>query len=198
MHIPPKWQPLIDVFMERNSKINLSAIRNEEEIYTKHILDALELLKIEGIDALLQSWGTHKRLQAADIGTWGWFPLLPLAMTFSDISRTWIDARKKKIDAINDIIRQLKLSNNCKAIHARVEEHKNKYDIITARAMAYSKKILPWIDTILTPWGVTILYKLFTPEEHKIIKKYWRTILEAHRYNDEEIQKCIYILKKPK
>jgi 16S rRNA G527 N7-methylase RsmG len=39
-------QKLIDVFMDYNSKINLSAIRDADDIFTKHILDSLELTKI--------------------------------------------------------------------------------------------------------------------------------------------------------
>lgn len=39
------WTPLINVFTERNSKINLSAIRTENAVYQKHILDALEINK---------------------------------------------------------------------------------------------------------------------------------------------------------
>lgn len=45
-HIPSARQPLIHTFIERNSQINLSAIREAEDIYVKHILDSLELTKI--------------------------------------------------------------------------------------------------------------------------------------------------------
>jgi 16S rRNA G527 N7-methylase RsmG len=38
-----QWQALIDIFIERNSQLNLSAIREVDGIYTKHILDSLEL-----------------------------------------------------------------------------------------------------------------------------------------------------------
>jgi len=44
--IPPQRDRLIELFMERNEKINLSAIRTPIDIYNKHILDSLELNKI--------------------------------------------------------------------------------------------------------------------------------------------------------
>jgi 16S rRNA G527 N7-methylase RsmG len=41
-----KWGELIEVFLAKNSQINLSAIRDADGVYVKHILDSLELLKI--------------------------------------------------------------------------------------------------------------------------------------------------------
>jgi 16S rRNA G527 N7-methylase RsmG len=40
-----KRKQLIEIFLEKNSQINLSAIRDEEGVYFKHILDALEVSK---------------------------------------------------------------------------------------------------------------------------------------------------------
>jgi len=41
-----KWESLIEVFLAKNSQINLSAIRDAEGVYIKHVLDSLELMKI--------------------------------------------------------------------------------------------------------------------------------------------------------
>jgi 16S rRNA G527 N7-methylase RsmG len=46
IQIPKQWLPLVETFIHRNSQINLSAIREAEDIYIKHILDSLELSKI--------------------------------------------------------------------------------------------------------------------------------------------------------
>lgn len=44
--IDPLRQPLIDLFLDYNTRINLSAIRDQEGVYYKHIMDALEVVKI--------------------------------------------------------------------------------------------------------------------------------------------------------
>lgn len=44
--IPPERQKLVDIFITMNSQLNLSAIRDAEGVYVKHILDSLELTKI--------------------------------------------------------------------------------------------------------------------------------------------------------
>lgn len=40
------WQQLINVFLAKNSELNLSAIRDPEGVYTKHIVDSLEAIKV--------------------------------------------------------------------------------------------------------------------------------------------------------
>lgn len=194
--IPKQRLKLIDVFVERNSKINLSAIRAPEEIYQKHILDALELTKLDR-QSSLPVISAEAEIQACDLGTWWWFPLLPLAFTYPDIQRTGLDARRKKIDVINDICSSVWLKN-CSALHGRGEEHITKYDIVTARAVAYADTLLPRVDQILRPWWVAIFYKLYTPEEDKIIKKHKRELLLDHRYTlpDDEVERVLYVLKK--
>ena len=115
-----KWGELIDVFLEKNSQINLSAIRDAEGVYVKHVLDSLELLKI---------FSFSSGQVVCDLGTgWG-FPLLPLAIESPDVRFVGMDARKKKIDAIAAIVASLKLQaasddflENVDLVWSRVEE----------------------------------------------------------------------------
>lgn len=95
-------QPMIGCFLDRNSKINLSAIRDADGIREKHILDSLELTELIDLEA-----GLH----ALDLGTGGGFPLLPLATVYPDVQRTGIDARRKKVDVVNSMIASLGLTN---------------------------------------------------------------------------------------
>lgn len=86
---------MIDLFLDRNSKINLSAIRDADGVWEKHILDSLELTTRIDVD---------DGLQALDLGTGGGFPLLPLATVYPNVQWTGIDARKKKVEAVNQMI----------------------------------------------------------------------------------------------
>jgi len=94
--------PFIDLFLQINSQINLSAIRDAEGVYTKHILDSLELTKVLNLS-------DYKTL--CDVGTGGGFPLLALSRYNQEhhcgLKLTGIDARRKKIDAINSMIQTL-------------------------------------------------------------------------------------------
>lgn len=175
-----------------NSKINLSAIRDPEGIQIKHIQDSLEINKV----VELKPGST-----LCDVGTWGWFPLLPIAMTNHGVTCTGIDATRKKIDAINEMIKELDIPN-AHAVWSRAEDHKEVYDYVTARAVGYIDKLLPQIHHLTKHWGYLILYKQYTMEESEDIKNFSKDygfrIKKIHKYTlfAWDIPRIIYVLKK--
>jgi 16S rRNA (guanine527-N7)-methyltransferase len=183
---------LIDQFIAINSHTNLSAIRDPEGIQVKHIQDSLEIN-----NALVLKPG----LTLCDVGTGGWFPLLPIAISNPKIQCTGIDSTRKKVDAVNEIITNIKIPN-AKALRIRAEEHKEEYDYVTARAVSYIDKLLPQVHHLVKKWGRLILYKQYSPEESQDIihfgKKYRLVVQKKHKYQlfDWDIPRIIYVLKK--
>lgn len=183
---------LIKIFSEKNSQINLSAIRDKDWILVKHIYDSIELNKFLKI---------KNGKTVCDIWTGWWFPLLPLAITNPNIQFIWIDARRKKVDAVNDMIKNLWLNNvECKWI--RIEDFKEKFDFVTARAVAYIDKLIPWSYDLLKKLGHFVIYKQYEQSEYEslknICKKYKLDIKEKHKYFlfDGDIERVIYVIKK--
>ena len=140
-----------------------------------------------------------------DVGTWWWFPLLSLSFYNKD-NDCWlklygIDARRKKIDAIQHMIEVLNLPHT-EVIWTRAEEHKVQYDIVTARAVAYADQIVPWCASLCKKWWIVCLYKEFKIEEKNEIitqcKKHNLKIMKEHSYQlfDGDIQRVIYCLSK--
>lgn len=187
---------LVQTFLEYNQQLNLSAIRDEEGIKIKHIADAMELTKILDL-------GAYRTL--ADVGTGGGFPLLALSMYNQanqlGLSLTGIDARRKKIDAINAMIQKLGLPDTI-AVRTRVEEHHQTYDVVTARAVAYADVIIPRCVPLCKKWGRICLYKEYKEEEKQTIlkqaKHYNLTLVNEHHYSlyDGDITRVLYILAK--
>ncbi len=155
-----KREKLITIFSKYNAQINLSAIRKPEEILVKHIQDALELEKI---------FQFEKGKTIADLGTGGWFPLLPLAMQHPNNRFTGIDARRKKVDAVNAMIDELWISN-VKARWSRIEEYNDKFDYVMARAVAYIDILREWSQHLLRKGGKLILFKSASIEEKEDIE----------------------------
>ncbi|MCX6823908.1 MAG: 16S rRNA (guanine(527)-N(7))-methyltransferase RsmG [candidate division SR1 bacterium] len=187
-----KRKALIDQFISINSHTNLSAIRDPEGIQVKHIQDSLEINKV-----LVLKPG----LTLCDVGTGGGFPLLPIAINNPELQCTGIDSTRKKIDAINEMITNLKIPN-VKALRTRAEDHKEQYDYVTARAVGYIDKLLPQVHHLIKKGGRLILYKQFTPEESQDIghfgKRYRFVVQKKHKYQlfEGDIQRIIYVLKK--
>jgi 16S rRNA (guanine527-N7)-methyltransferase len=194
-----KWGSLIEVFLAKNSQINLSAIRDAQGVYVKHILDSLELVKI---------FAFQPGQVVCDLGTGGGFPLLPLAIENPQVHFVGMDARKKKIDAIESIVESLSLkvtsSTYLESVHllwTRVEEYRwPKFDVVMARAVAHVEKLIPWMLGIVKKGGTLILYKECKEEEKQMLvtlcQQYKLSIKKEHKYVlfDGDVDRVIYVL----
>ena len=138
-----KFYTYMNLLMEWNEKINLTAITKPEEIILKHFVDCLTISKyIE----------TNSKL--IDVGTGAGFPGIPLKIYRSDLKVTLVDSLNKRLNFLNEVINSLKLEN-IETIHARAEElgrnkgYREKFDIATSRAVAnlstLSEYLLPFI-----------------------------------------------------
>lgn len=184
---------LIQTFLEKNKQINLSAIRDEEWVRVKHIQDSLELEKI--IDR--KEW-----MRIADIWTGWWFPLMPLAISHPECNFVWIDSVRKKTIAVWEILDELGVKN-VEMMRTRIEDIKNQtFDLVTARAVAYSDKLLNRATPLVKKWWKIALMKQANDEEKKILldtaKKKKLVLEKEHNYKlfNEDIERVIYILSK--
>ena len=126
----PKLEQLCRILQEKNAEMNVTAITDDDGIARKHFCDCVFL------SSLLPEEG-----RLADIGCGGGFPCLPVAITRPNISITAIDSTAKKVNYVAECARALGL-DNLSAVSMRAEEgaqtpeYREKYDIVTARAVA--------------------------------------------------------------
>lgn len=116
---------------EQNKKMNLTALTSEEDFLVKHLLDSLLILK---------RWSFNPQGRLIDIGTGAGFPGIPLKIIFPEMDIVLVDATKKKVDFLKDVIVELKL-NKVIPICARAEEiahqesYRQQFDYCVARAV---------------------------------------------------------------
>lgn len=119
-----------NLLIEWNNKINLTRITEEKEVYLKHFYDSITLIKAINL---------NQNLNICDIGTGAGFPGIVLKIVFSNLNITLVDALNKRIEFLKLVINELKLKN-IEAIHDRAENfirnNRNKYDLITCRAVS--------------------------------------------------------------
>lgn len=131
VHVTEEQYSLLEKFMKHvlltNEKFNLTAIKNEEDFLEKMIFDSAILLN----DADLRN------VSILDMGTGAGFPSVVLAI-LSNNEITALDSTKKKIDFIDEFCKANNIKINC--VNARAEDfssnNREKYDFVTARAMA--------------------------------------------------------------
>ena len=123
-----KLESLMEITLSTNEKFNLTAIKEPCDFRELMIYDSLLPLKHFSFD--------DKNI--LDVGTGAGFPGLPLAIS-SRGKFTLLDSTKKKIDHINNVVKELEI-NNVISVNARVEElaheHKEEFDYVIARAVA--------------------------------------------------------------
>jgi 16S rRNA (guanine527-N7)-methyltransferase len=135
-----------------NATYNLTAIREPEDMVTRHLLDALAILPYVQGESL------------ADLGTGPGLPGIPLAIAAPGRQVLLVDSNGKKVRFLREAIRSLKLEG-VRAEQSRVEEVEGQFDCITARAFASLADMLGWGGHLLAPQGIWLAMKGKSPDD---------------------------------
>lgn len=191
-----KFEHFLKIFIEKNSQINLSAIRDEEGIIEKHFIDSIMLNIFVELE-----W------KVADLWTGGGFPLIPLAITNPQVQFTGIDSVGKKLLAVQEFADSLEL-DTVDTMHGRAEElwhnkdFRSQFDFVTSRATAYMPTLLEYVIPLLKVWGIFAAYKLADKQELKDSKKalirLWAKILKVKNYSISGQDRTIILIEKIK
>jgi 16S rRNA (guanine527-N7)-methyltransferase len=155
----------IDILRRWNSRINLTAIRDEEEIVTRHFGESLfaaaHLFPRSG-----DVFGTGNQApRVADIGSGAGFPGIPMKIWAPQIALTLIESNHKKATFLREVVRALTLTN-VDVLNARAEDSTRQFDMVTMRAVERFKSILPVAVKLLRPSGrVALLVSAAQVEE---------------------------------
>lgn len=163
---------------EENQKYNLTNITDESEVYLKHFYDSLTIVKSIKLD----------NQYLCDIGTGAGFPGMVIKIFFPKLHVDLIDATQKKCNFLSMVIEKLKLEN-ISVINARAEEYskenRERYDIITSRAVAPLKHLLEYSIPLLKINGNFIALKSNIDPECQNVENYHNKLF----LKDEEIIK---------
>lgn len=116
-----------------NRRMNLTAITEPPLVETRHFLDSL---------TVALAWrGAEQPENVLDVGSGAGFPGIPLRIAFPDLRLTLLEATRKKAGFLRHVLESLGLLD-VQVIAARAEDaarepaHRERYDLVTARAVA--------------------------------------------------------------
>ena len=126
-----KFLAYLTLLQKWNARTNLTAIRDEEGILSRHFLESILCAhKLpQGIVSLL------------DFGSGAGFPGIPIALIRPEISVTLAESQNKKAAFLREAVRTLGL--NTKVHSGRAEDLQERFDCITLRAVDKMEKAIP-------------------------------------------------------
>src|SRR3954471_6153955 len=143
----------IDILLKWNARTNLTAIRDEEGIVTRHFGESFFAARYLLPDP-------PPSLRGFDVGSGAGFPGLPLKLYAPKISLTLIESHNKKAIFLREVIRALSLTG-ASVISARAELVSDTADLVTLRAVEKFESILPIAARLVAPSGRLALLVAF-------------------------------------
>lgn len=189
MNILTKW----------NKVMNLTAITEPKEIIIKHFVDSLTVLeKVKDGSSII------------DVGTGAGFPGIPIKIAYPETRIVLLDSLNKRVNFLNEVINELKLEN-IKTFHGRAEDygkdknHREKYDIAIARAVAPLNILVEYLMPFVKVNGKCICMKGIKAEEEIENSKRGVQILGGDKIIEDnfsipntDIERTIIIIEKKK
>lgn len=155
-----KFIQYFEMLVDWNTRMNLTAITEEDEVAKKHFIDSLAAK-----DCIPQN------ANCIDVGTGAGFPGIPLLILRPDIRMTLLDSLNKRLVFLKELTDNLGLSGRVQIVHSRAEDggqnpaYRGKFDVALSRAVAGLPVLLELTVPFLNKKGKSICYKGDVTEE---------------------------------
>jgi|SRR5438445_4561792 len=147
----------LDLLLKWNAKVNLTAIRAQEKIVTRHFGESLFAARLLFPDAgIVQS--------VLDVGSGAGFPGLPLKVWAPALDMTLVESNQRKAVFLREVVRALGLTD-VRVSADRAEKLSTQADLVTFRAVEHFEQILSIAHRLAKPGGcIAILIGSSQPE----------------------------------
>jgi len=159
----------IDLLLRWNARINLTAVRQPEEIVTRHFGESLFAARhlfparttrgqpakpaLSEVEGAVQAERSSASTRLIDIGSGAGFPGLPIKIWAPDVELTLIESNQKKATFLREVTRSLTLTN-INVFAGRAEAYSNPpADIVTLRSVEHFETALPIAARLVAPGG---------------------------------------------
>ncbi len=134
----------IDLLLKWNARVNLTAVRDAQQMLTRHFGESFFAAK----NLVARDWAGS----IIDVGSGAGFPGLPLAIWAPQADVTLIESQGKKAAFLNQVIFASRLKR-ARVFSGRAETYENKADLVTMRAVEKFDTVLPVTMSLVKPEG---------------------------------------------
>ncbi|MCF7931821.1 MAG: 16S rRNA (guanine(527)-N(7))-methyltransferase RsmG [Acholeplasmataceae bacterium] len=165
------FERYLEILLETNKTMNLTAITDPKEVYIKHFYDSL---------LLMRSADFGGPVSICDMGSGAGFPGIPIKIVCPDVKLTLIDSLTKRIRFLESLVKDLKMTDVV-IINDRIEVAaktlQQAFDVVTARALGAMPLILEMGLPMVKKGGVMIAMKGAKGEEELASANHALTVL---------------------
>lgn len=145
----------VDLLLGANARLNLTRIVEPDAIARLHLLDAVAALPL--VDTIAPR-------RCLDLGSGGGVPGILLALARPDVAWLLVDSVRKKVDALASFVEALGLPNVVVQAEraetlGRDPAHRERYDLVTARACAALPVVAEYALPLLRRGGALLAWK---------------------------------------
>lgn len=150
----------IDILLRWNTRINLTSVRQPEEIVTRHFGESLFAARHLFPRAQLRtsvtglgSWSVAPKPHVIDVGSGPGFPGLPVKVWAPHVRLTLIESNHKKATFLREVVRSLRLTD-VDVFTGRADTLAgSRADVVTLRAVERLESILPMAASLVDASG---------------------------------------------
>jgi 16S rRNA (guanine527-N7)-methyltransferase len=147
---PEQFRVYLDLLLRWNARINLTAVRDPEQIVTRHFGESLFAARMLDLQAA-------KPIALADFGSGAGFPGIPIKLWSPQIELTLIESHNKKAVFLREVLRALTL-DRVQVFCGRAEQWGQTADVVTLRAVEHFERALPVASSLVRQGGKLCLF----------------------------------------
>jgi 16S rRNA (guanine527-N7)-methyltransferase len=146
-----RLQIYLDLLLRWNARVNLTAVRDPEQIVTRHFGESLFAAQV-----LARHPGFQSANSLADVGSGAGFPGIPIKLLVPEIQLTLIESQNKKATFLREGIRVLGLED-ANVFCGRAEDWQQTAGVVTLRAVEQFARVLPLAASLVSEDGLLVL-----------------------------------------
>lgn len=150
-------QDYVDILASRGVDWGLIGPREVDRLWPRHVLNSL------AIEPMIGEGRT-----VVDVGSGAGLPGIPLAIKRPDLSVTLLEPLLRRANFLTEAVAELGLDERVTVVRVRAEEHRERYDVVTARAVAALPKLLGWCLPLLAPRAELLALKGESAEQELV------------------------------
>lgn len=156
----------IDVLLKWNARMNLTAVRDPEQIVQRHFGESLF--------AARHLVARDSTITFADMGSGAGFPGIPMKIYAPGLQSTLIESHGKKATFLREVCRTVSFTN-INVFSGRAEDWKQTAELVTLRAVEKFEKVLPVGAALVAPQGrlALLIGANQAAEAEKTLGGYW-------------------------